>query len=58
MKMKSMKKWLLMVMTALSVVTFAAGCSDAKEDDTDTEENMDEEGNTDESNSEDGSSQE
>ncbi len=50
--MKSMKKWLLMVMTALSVVTFAAGCSSDTEDDTDTEENMDEESNTDESKTE------
>ncbi|MCA0147996.1 MULTISPECIES: hypothetical protein [Rossellomorea] len=50
--MKSMKKWLLMFMTALSVVTFAAGCSSDSEDDTGTEENMDEESNTDESNTE------
>lgn len=50
--MKSMKKWLLMVMTALSVVTFAAGCSSDSDDDAGTEENMEEESNTDESNSE------
>ncbi|MCR8846773.1 hypothetical protein NQ095_00020 [Rossellomorea sp. SC111] len=50
--MKNMKKWLLMIMTALSVVTFAAGCSSDSEDDTGTEENMDEGSNTDESNTE------
>ncbi|MGG4168312.1 hypothetical protein ABEW00_12750 [Rossellomorea vietnamensis] len=50
--MKNMKKWLLMFMTALSVVTFAAGCSSDSEDDTGTEENMDEESNTDESSTE------
>ncbi|WP_179884747.1 hypothetical protein [Bacillus sp. AFS015802] len=50
--MKSMKKWLLMLMTALSVVTFAAGCSSDSEEDTGTEENMDEESSTDESNTE------
>lgn len=52
--MKSMKKWLLMSMTALSVVTFAAGCSGDTEEDTgtETEENMEEESNTEESNNE------
>lgn len=52
--MKSMKKWLLMSMTALSVVTFAAGCSSDTEEDTgtETEENMEEESNTEENNKE------
>ncbi|WP_197489700.1 hypothetical protein [Rossellomorea aquimaris] len=50
--MKSMKKWLLMLMTALSVVAFAAGCSSDTEEDTGTEENMEEESNTEEGSTE------
>ena len=43
--MKSMKKWLLMLTTALSVVAFAVGCSSDTEEDTGTEEYMEEESN-------------
>jgi hypothetical protein len=50
--MKSMKKWLLMLLTSVSVIGFAAGCSGDTEEDTGTEEQMEEESNTEESNTE------
>ncbi|MEG9298038.1 hypothetical protein V6B33_16355 [Mangrovibacillus sp. Mu-81] len=49
--MKSMKKWLLMLLTSVSVIGFAAGCSGDTEDDTGTEEQMEEESTTDEGSS-------
>ncbi|NQD68678.1 hypothetical protein HP456_22480 [Bacillus haikouensis] len=56
--MKSMKKWLLMLLMSVSVIGFAAGCSSDTEEDTGTEEQKEEESNSEESNTEEGNTEE